>query len=119
MQKYLCILALSLMAFSGAAQTGDRALAVNSNVQIDVLAVYEDVVAQGYHSAQVYRKLANGRYLEQKFDEAKKWYSKLFEMDEAPETIEYLRYAETLEALEEFDLAQTYKAQYDQLKDQD
>lgn len=119
MQKYLCLLAFSLMASIGVAQKADHPSSLRSNIQIDVLAVYEDVVAQGYHSAQVYRKLANGRYLEQKYAEANRWYSKLFQMDDAPKAIEYLRYSKTLEALKQYKLAQTYKAQYNQLKRQD
>jgi hypothetical protein len=119
MSKYLCLLALSLFSCGAIAQADNQQGPAVSSTQIDVLAVYEDVVAQGYHSAQVYQKLASGRYLEKNYPEAKKWYIKLFALNEKPEAIEYLRFAETLEALKEFDLAQTYKAQYEILKEKE
>ena len=117
MLKYLCTLCLALISISSFSQNSATESTAGNDVNIDVLAVYEDVVAQGYESAQVYSKLANGRFFERNYQEAKKWYAKLFEMDSKPEPIEYLRYSETLNALEEYELAQNYKEQYEKVKE--
>lgn len=119
MLKYLCTLCLVLISISSFSQTSATESQATSKTQIDVLSVYEDVVDQGYESAQVYRKLANGRFFERNYLEAKKWFAKLFEMDANPEPIEYLRYSKTLAALEEFELAEDYKAQYEKVKDRE
>ena len=116
MLKYLCTFCLMLVSISSFSQGPTPQSKTTSNTRIDVLTVYEDVVAQGYESAQVYRKLANGRFFERNYTEAKKWYAKLFEMDDKPEPIEYLRYSETLAALEEHELAANYKKRYEEAK---
>lgn len=119
MFKYLCTLCMMLISIVSFSQNSAAESKASTNTQIDVLTVYEDVVAQGYESAQVYSKLANGRFFERNYEEARKWYSKLFEMDANPEPIEYLRYSKTLTALEEFELAEDYKARYEEAKDKE
>lgn len=117
MLKYLCTLCVMLASISSFSQSSASESSTASKTSIDVLTVYEDVVAQGYESVQVYRKLANGRYFEKNFTEAKRWYAKLFDMDKNPKPIEYLRYSETLTALEEHDLALDFKTRYEKVKD--
>lgn len=113
MIKYLCACCIALFSVSSFSQTSALA---GSDVKIDVLAVYEEVVDQGYESIQVYRKLANGRFFQKNFEAAKKWYSRLFKMDSDPDPIEYLRFSETLAALEEYDLARNFKHRYEQTR---
>lgn len=119
MLKYLCTLCLVLLSISSFSQNAAPESVAAKKAPIDVLSVYEDVVAQGYESAQVYRKLANGRFFESNYTEARKWYSKLFEMDSNPDAIDYLRYSKTLAALDEHDLAKDFKARYERAKDKE
>ena len=118
MFKYLCTLCLLCFTVSTFAQSESTATA-GQDIKIDVLAVYEEVVQEGYASAQIYRKLANGRFLENNFQEANKWYGLLFESTTDLEAIDYFQYGKTLEALNQSIKARKYLAQYAEVtKDQ-
>ncbi len=114
MLKYLFTLCLLCASASALSQEKQQANA-GSEIEIDVLAVYEEVVSEGYPSVQVYRTLANGRFLENNFIEAKKWYTLLFSLDKDLEAEDYYNFSKTLQALNQDAQAKKYLARYNAL----
>ena len=45
---------------------------------IDAITVYENIVAKGYSSPDLLKKLANAYYFNAEFQKANKWYTELF-----------------------------------------
>lgn len=86
--------------------------ASQANQPIDVIKIYEMVVAEGYESAQIYETLATENFYISNFADAKKWFEKLFVLNPNPEPMAYYRYAKSLEALKELEKANQYLALY-------
>ncbi|QDO93279.1 OmpA family protein [Formosa sediminum] len=62
--------------------------------------IYLSVAEKGYKSEELYAKLANSYYFNAQYDQAVKWYDKLFDMVDKPnENIIYLRYSQALKAI--------------------
>jgi len=87
-----------------------------ANKPIDVIKIYEMVVAEGYVSSQIYETLATENFYISNFADAKKWFEKLFALDSNPEPMAYYRYAKSLEALKELEKANQYLALYQSKK---
>lgn len=102
-------LTLSLSSF---AQQSDVA-SLQQNQEIDIVKVYEKVVEDGYESVQIFEKLAISNYERGNYTDAKKWFEKWFSKDKNPETIAYLKFSKTLEALNELDKAKHYLLLYE------
>ena len=71
---------------------------------IDAREIYLKVIEDGYQSAQVYKKLGDTYYYNSEYTSASQWYSKL--ITEYPEEVEaeyYLRAAQSLKSLKEFE----------------
>ena len=63
---------------------------------VDAIKTYEKVASKGYRSVEVFQKLGNAYYFQSKLEEANKWYTELFAMNEPVESEYYFRYAQTL-----------------------
>lgn len=83
---------------------------------IDIVKVYEKVLEDGYESVQIYQTLANRTYERRQFTDARKWFEKWFELEHNPESMAYLRFARTLEALNETEMAKKYLELYESKK---
>lgn len=68
--------------------------------EIDIVKVYERVVADGYKDAFVYQKLATEYYVRKDFANAKKYFEKLFEINKAKDLESKNKYQQCLKALE-------------------
>jgi len=79
---------------------------------INIIKVYEMVVAEGYESSQIFETLATENFYLSNFEEAKKWFEKLFALNPNPEPLAYYRYAKSLEALKDLEKANQYLALY-------
>ncbi len=112
MKMYLCILTLLCCLIGLTAQNTALINTSTNEIRIDVLAVYEEVVNDGYASVQVYEKLAHGRYEQHNFAEANRWFKKMFRLKKKPSAVDYKRYAETLDALDEHKKAKKYWESY-------
>ncbi|WP_008634845.1 OmpA family protein [Bizionia argentinensis] len=61
--------------------------------------VYLEVAEKGHESEELFTKLANSYYFNAQYDEAVKWYEKLFSFTTEPEQSNmYLRYSQSLKA---------------------
>lgn len=66
---------------------------------VDAQKIYLAVAEKGYASEELFSKLANTYYFNAQYDDAAKWYGKLFELNQNPEpAIVLLRYSQALKA---------------------
>lgn len=72
---------------------------------VDAIKTYEKVAAKGYKSIEVFQKLGNAYYFQSKLEEANKWYTELFAMNQDVEPELYFRYAQTLKAVGDYKTA--------------
>lgn len=105
----ILFLTLSLSSFAQHSNVASS----QQNQSIDIIKVYEKVVEDGYESIQIFEKLAVTNYERGNYTDAKKWFEKWFSKDKNPETIAYLKYSKTLEALNELDKAKHYLLLYE------
>jgi outer membrane protein OmpA-like peptidoglycan-associated protein/tetratricopeptide (TPR) repeat protein len=69
---------------------------------VDAVKTYEKVAEKGHKSVEVFQKLGNAYYFQSKLEEANKWYTKLFAMNQEVESELYFRYAQTLKAVGDY-----------------
>ena len=67
--------------------------------KIDVGSVYEQVVLGGDGTPYIYKELAYSYYFKNEYQDAKKWFEKLFEVEEQSDKTIKHRYRQTLKAL--------------------
>ena len=100
-KQIIFILALSLHGFLMNAQEV-KINKANKNYEqfayVDAIKTYEKVAAKGHKSAEVFQKLGNAYYFQSRLEEANKWYTELFAMNQEVEPELYFRYAQTLKA---------------------
>ena len=69
---------------------------------VDAIKTYEKVAEKGHKSVEVFQKLGNAYYFQSKLEEANKWYTELFAMNQEVESELYFRYAQTLKAVGDY-----------------
>ncbi|MDN3725085.1 OmpA family protein [Aequorivita sp. SDUM287046] len=80
---------------------------------IDALKIYEKVAEKGYGSEEIYIKLGNSYYFNAQYDQAAKWYEKLFTINPEPNNSALLlRYSQALNAIGSNEKARTLYNQY-------
>jgi len=80
---------------------------------IDAQKVYKKVVERGYASAQIYADLGDSYYFQSNYQEASKWYEKLF--NEFPESIDathYVRAIQSFKSQGKYDEAESLLKEY-------
>lgn len=107
-------IALLCIVFSAQGQESLSSKPAELNA-IDLIKIYENVLADGYESAQIYQKLAQANYARGNYPDAKKWFQKWFDMDENPNPVAYYHYSKTLEYLKETEKAKEYLDLYQKL----
>lgn len=78
----------------------DLSREIDVNTDVDVTVVYEQVVEEGYGTSFIYKELAIAYYFKNDHENAKKWFEKLFEVDETNDATLKFRYNQTLKALD-------------------
>ena len=69
---------------------------------VDAIKTYEKVANKGHKSVELFEKLGNAYYFQSKLEEANKWYSELFAMNETVDNEYYFRYAQTLKSVGDY-----------------
>ena len=69
---------------------------------VDAVKTYEKVAEKGHKSVEVFQKLGNAYYFQSKLEEANKWYTELFAMNQEVEPEYYFRYAQTLKSVGDY-----------------
>jgi tetratricopeptide (TPR) repeat protein len=99
--------ALLCITFSSQGQENPPLKESESN-HIDVIKIYENVLAEGYESAQIYQKLAHANFARENYQDAKKWFQKWFELEANLSPSAYYHYSKTLEYLNETEKAKEF-----------
>jgi len=84
----------------------------NKFAYVDAIKTYEKVAEKGYKSAEIFQKLGNAYYFQSKLEDANKWYTELFAMNQEVEPEYYFRYAQTLKAVGDYKKADQMMAQF-------
>src|SRR5690554_380770 len=108
---FLSILFLGL--FSSASAQEKKLTKADSKYEhlkyVDAQQTYLAVAEIGFESEELFIKLGNTFYFNAQYDEASKWYGRLFNLTKTPkEDIVFLRYSQALKAIGEHEKAQQY-----------
>ena len=107
---FLCLSSLSLVQ----AQEQKLKKASGNYEQLDYVnaqKIYLSVAEKGHESEELFTKLANSYYFNAQYDEAVKWYDRLFDFtQESEQDIVYLRYSQALKATGQIDKAEIGRA---------
>lgn len=81
---------------------------------------YEYLVKKGHTSEEIYKNLGNANYQNANYEEASKWYAKLFDLEGASIEKEYLyQYAQTLKSLERYKESDQWMEEFNAQKPSD
>ncbi|WP_179005629.1 OmpA family protein [Winogradskyella forsetii] len=78
-----------------------------------------EVANKGYKSADLFQKLANSFYFQNKMEEAAKWYGELMNMGEVVDPEYYFRYALALKGIKDYEGSDEWMAKFNELKPED
>lgn len=82
--------------------------------------IYLEVAEKGYESEEIFTKLANSFYFNAQYDEAARWYGRLFDLNPEPqEKLLFLRYSQALKATGKPEEAQDYYNSYIKMTSRD
>ncbi len=81
---------------------------------------YEQLIAKGYESEEIYKNLGDAYYNNGDYEEASKWYEKLFDLNETTIGTEYyFRYAQALKSVGDYKKSDTYMRKFNKSKKND
>lgn len=69
---------------------------------VDAIKTYEKVADKGYKSVDIFQKLGNSYYFQSKLEQANKWYTELFALNQEIESEYYFRYSQTLKSIGDY-----------------
>lgn len=78
-----------------------------------------EVANKGYKSADLFQKLANSFYFQNKMKEAAKWYGELMNMNEVIDPEYYFRYALALKGIKDYEASDKWMEKFNELKPND
>ena len=113
----LFLLIVGLSGYSGVTAQERKVSKANKNYEqldyVDAQKIYLAVAENGYESEEIFTKLGNSYYFNAQYDEAVKWYGRLFTLVSEPaETISFLRYSQSLKATGKDKMAKEYYDSY-------
>lgn len=111
---YIALLFTSLNLYSQKKEIAKADKDYNQYAYIDAIKTYERIFEKGYKSPEMLQKLGNSYYFNANLEKAAKWYAELFLMtdDVAPEY--YYRYAQTLKATKQYEMADAMMAKFNE-----
>ena len=78
-----------------------------------------EVANKGYKSVDLFQKLANSFYFQNKMEEAAKWYGELMELNEVIDPEYYFRYALALKGIKDYENSDKWMEKFNALKPND
>ncbi|NRD20647.1 OmpA family protein [Winogradskyella eckloniae] len=78
-----------------------------------------EVANNGYKSADLFQKLANSFYFQNKMEEASKWYGELMALNEVVDPEYYFRYALALKGIKDYEGSDKWMEKFNTLKPND
>lgn len=122
MKKRLFILPLLFIAFQIQAQSNKLVKADKAYTNlayVNAIETYEKVAEQGYKSLDLFQKLGNSYYFNGKLNQANKWYTEMFALNEKVEPEYYYRYSLTLKSVGDYKKANEYLDKFYQMSGKD
>ena len=122
LSKYIT-LAFVIVCFSTAfAQTG-KIQSVKDDYKdfayVKTSEVLLEVANKGYKSTDLFQKLGNSYYFQNKMQDASKWYGELMALEEVIDPEYYFRYALALKGIEDYEGSDKWMKKFNQLKPDD
>jgi hypothetical protein len=84
-------------------------------VYVNPLQIYERIAEKGYKSIDMFKKLGNAYFFNEKLKEAATWYRELFAMTTNLERVYYFRYAQSLRFIGENEKGDEMMAIFDEM----
>ncbi|PIB26907.1 hypothetical protein BFP77_14090 [Maribacter sp. 4U21] len=78
----------------------------------EAIGKYEAMVKDGYADKEIYSNLGNANYYNANYEEAAKWYKKLFELTDEVDSGHFFRYAQSLKSLGDYKTSDTMMEKY-------
>lgn len=120
--KYLLLTVVLTLCSSGLAQNG-KIQSVKDDYRdfayVKTSEVLLEVANKGYKSADLFQKLANSFYFQNKMEEAAKWYGELMTMSEVIDPEYYFRYALALKGIKDYEASDKWMKKFNELKPND
>lgn len=120
--KYLLLTVVLTLCSSGLAQNG-KIQSVKDDYRdfayVKTSEVLLEVANKGYKSADLFQKLANSFYFQNKMEEAAKWYGELMNMSEVIDPEYYFRYALALKGIKDYEASDKWMKKFNELKPND
>ena len=105
LKKYILILLILPFAFNGYSQKGAIRKATKEYDKFSYIKTSDillQVANDGYKSVNLFQKLGNSFYFNNKMEEASKWYGELMALNETIDAEYYFRYAQSLKFIENY-----------------
>lgn len=103
--KYILIVIMLALAFDGYAQKSAIRKATKEYEKFSYIKTSDillQVANDGYKSVDLFQKLGNSFYFNNKMEEASKWYGELMDLNETIDPEYYFRYAQALKFIENY-----------------
>ncbi|MFT5752010.1 MAG: outer membrane protein OmpA-like peptidoglycan-associated protein [Flavobacteriales bacterium] len=114
----LLVISTSMFAQDGKLNRADKKF--DQYAFVDARKMYLEIAEDGYKSAELFQKIGDSYYFNGKYDEAEEWYKKLVENYPEATTPEYFfRYAQTLRALKNYEIADEMMLKFNEAKGTD
>lgn len=120
--RYVSLVCAGMFALSAMAQNG-KIKSVEDDYRdfayVKTSEVLLEVANKGCKSADLFQKLANSFYFRNDMENAAKWYSELFTMNEVIDPEYYFRYALALKGVENYEESDKWMKKFNELKPDD
>jgi outer membrane protein OmpA-like peptidoglycan-associated protein len=120
--KYIILAFVIACVSNGFAQTG-KIQSVKDDYKdfayVKTSEVLLEVANKGYKSVDLFQKLANSFYFQNKMEDAAKWYGELMALEEVIEPEYYFRYALALKGIKDYEASDKWMAKFNELKPDD
>ena len=106
LRTYLILVSILALGWNGYSQKGNIKKAIKDYDKFSYIKTSDillQVAERGYESADLFEKLGNAFYFNNKMDEAANWYAKLMDMNRPVDPELFYRYAQALKFSEKYD----------------
>ena len=122
LSKYILLTIVLVFSANSFAQNGKIQSVKNDYrnfAYVKTSEVLLEVANKGYKSADLFQKLANSFYFQNKMEEAAKWYGELMELNEVIDPEYYFRYALALKGIKDYENSDKWMEKFNTLKPND
>lgn len=108
----MLILSISLVSYAQKAGLGKGGRTYEKFSYVKTTDILLSVAEKGYKSVDLFEKLANAYYFNNKMEDAAKWYGELMNLNEPINPESYFRYAQALKWMERYEESDNWMAKF-------